>query len=105
MFKDFGAQGKLVINHDFMTNGDVPSLLIHGYGSHTTDLVPDATNPFTGNKVDSSAKAAGALVCTSDIFMPYQNKSTCVFTPDADQWWRVKDNIFESSNWTQEVQK
>ncbi len=105
MFKDFGSQGKLVISHDFMTNADVPALLIHGDGPHSEDLVPGAINPFTGTKVDSSAKTAGALVCTSDIFMPYQNKSKYVFTPEADQWWRVKNNIFNPSDWTQEVQK
>ncbi|MCI1208553.1 MAG: YidC/Oxa1 family membrane protein insertase [Treponema sp.] len=98
LFKDFDAKGDLVINHDFMANADVPTLLLQG-------LVPDAKNPYTGTKVDSSAKDKGILICTSNIFMPYQNDSKYVFTPDPDQWWRVKGNIFKSSSWTQEVQK
>ncbi|MBP5158433.1 MAG: hypothetical protein ILP18_11255, partial [Treponema sp.] len=98
MMKDFGAEGKLQVNNDFMTNADVPTLALEG-------IVANPTNPFTGNAVDSSDKERGALVCTDHIFMPQQNNSRYVFTAAPDSWWRVKGNIFKSSSWTQEIQE
>ncbi|MCR5621988.1 MAG: YidC/Oxa1 family membrane protein insertase [Treponema sp.] len=98
MMKDFGAEGTLEVNNDFMTNADVPTLALEG-------IVANPTNPFTGNAVDSSDKERGALVCTDHIFMPQQNNSRYVFTAAPDSWWRVKGNIFKSSSWTQEIQE
>lgn len=97
MFKDFGESGKLKINHDFMTNADAPVLLTQG-------LIKDAKNPFTGKAINSDAKNDGALICLDDIFMPYHNKDNYVFTADKNKWYRVKGNIFDSTNWTQEAQ-
>ncbi|MBR1402564.1 MAG: YidC/Oxa1 family membrane protein insertase [Treponema sp.] len=100
LYKDFGSSGKLSINTDFMTNADVPTLLLNG-------IADNAINPFTGNAINkeesSKEKEKGALVCTSNIFMPYHTKSKYIFTTDDNDWWRVKDNIFDSSNWTQET--
>lgn len=98
MMKDFGSDGKLVINEDFMTNADVPALAMQG-------IIEHPVNPYTGNVVDSSDKERGALVCTEHIFMPQQNDSNYVFTASPDKWWRVKGNIFKSENWTQEIQE
>lgn len=95
MFKDFNEKGKLNVNYDFMTNADGPSLLLKG-------LVDKPFNPFTGNIIDSSAKKEGALVCLTDIFMPYHNSGEYVHDTKPQDWYRVKDNIFDSSNWTQE---
>ena len=96
MFKDFNASGEPVYNtEDFMTNADTPDLLLSG-------LVNEPKNPFTGKLIDSSAKEKGALVCTSDIFMPHHTRSEYIFTAEKTDWWRVKDNIFKSENWTQE---
>ena len=98
MFKNFNSSGNLVINDDFMTNADAPTLLTRG-------IVEKPVNPATGNPLDSSKKADGALVCTDDIFMPYHNKSEYYFTAEKDHWYRVKGNIFKSENWHQEIQK
>lgn len=97
MMKDFGEQGKLKVNYDFMTNADVPAMAVRG-------IIDNAVNPFTGVKVDSSAKKDGALVCTRHFFMPYQVKSKYKYDLSESYWWRVKDNIFKSENWTHEVQ-
>jgi hypothetical protein len=95
LFKDFNAQGTLSINNDFMTNGDVPTLLLQGIVSHPQ-------NPYTGKEITNESKKNGALICTCDIYMPYQNKSKYVFTPSDDEWWRVSGNIFKSENWKHE---
>ncbi len=98
MMKDFGAEGPLIVNEDFMTNADVPALALEG-------IIENPVNPFTGKLVDSSDKEHGALVCTDHIFMPQQNDSRYVFTAAPGKWWRVKGNIFKSSSWTQETQE
>lgn len=98
MFKDFNSTGKLNVDNQFMTNADAPTLL-------TKNIVKNPKNPFTKENIDSSQKENGALICTSNIFMPYQTKSSYKFTVDSDEWWRVKDNIFDSANWTQEIRE
>ncbi|HQO93124.1 MAG TPA: hypothetical protein PLX56_12425, partial [bacterium] len=46
LVKDFNAKGELVINvQDFMTSADVPALAVK-------DIIPDATNPYTGKKIE-----------------------------------------------------
>ncbi|BDC96021.1 YidC/Oxa1 family membrane protein insertase [Treponema saccharophilum] len=97
MFKDFNESGNLKVNTDFMTNADTPLLLTQG-------IVDNPTNPFTGKKLEAD-KENGALICTSDIFMPYQNSSKYVFTVKDDQWLRVSGNIFDSANWSFEPHK
>lgn len=98
MFKDFNSKGEPSYNkEDFMTNADTPVLLLEG-------LVENAKNPFTGNLITSDAKEKGALVCLSNIFMPHHTRSKYIFTAGKDEWYRVKDNIFDSSNWIQEEQ-
>ena len=92
MFKDFGSSGRLEINTDFMTNADGPSLLLNG-------IIENPTNPFTGKEIVTD-KENGALICTSDIFMPYHDKSEYVHDAKGTDWWRVKGNIFKSENWT-----
>lgn len=95
MFKDFGSSGDVKIDRTFMTNADAPYLLLAGE-------IEEAKNPFTGKAIKQD-KDNGALICTSNIFMPYHNKSQYVFTAAPDEWWRVKENIFKSDNWTQET--
>ncbi|MBQ7715605.1 MAG: membrane protein insertase YidC [Clostridia bacterium] len=48
MVKDFG-ETEFKMSDEFMTNADVPTLATKG-------LIDDATNPFTGKKIDSSVK-------------------------------------------------
>lgn len=95
MFKDFGASGDLRVDQTFMTNADTPALLLQG-------IVANPVNPYTKKSVDSSQKQMGALVCSDDIYMPHHNKSDYVFTAKPGSWIRVKDNIFDSKNWSYE---
>ena len=96
LVKDFNASGAIETDMSFMTTADVPTLALEG-------LVENPTNPFTGNPINSDAKANGVYITTDDIFMPHHGKSDYVFTVKEDLWYHVKDNIFIDSNWTQEV--
>ena len=96
LVKDFNASGAIETDMSFMTTADVPTLALEG-------LVENPVNPFTGNPVNSDAKANGVYITTDDIFMPHHGKSDYVFTVKEDLWYHVKDNIFIDSNWTQEV--
>lgn len=96
LYKDFDASGGIETDMSFMTVADVPTLALEG-------IVENPTNPFTGNPINSDAKADGVYITTDDIFMPYHGKSDYVFTVKENLWYHVKDNIFIDSNWTQEV--
>ncbi|PIE98938.1 MAG: hypothetical protein CR988_00980 [Treponema sp.] len=56
MFKPFGASSELSVDDSFMTNADVPSLVLSAFGSFV--------NPRTGTPLDQSAKAGEQLVGT-----------------------------------------
>ena len=96
LYKDFSTTGELKTDMAFMTTADVPTLALEG-------IVENPINPFTGNSVNSNAKADGVYITTDDIFMPHHGKSDYIFTVRDDLWYHVKDNIFVDSNWTQEV--
>ena len=96
LVKDFDASGEVRTDMTFMTVADVPALALEG-------IVQNPVNPFTGNPVNSEAKAEGVYITTDDVFMPYHTKSDYVFTVKDELWYHVKDNIFVDSNWTQEV--
>ena len=96
LYKDFGATGELRTDMTFMTNADVPTLALEG-------VVENPINPFTGNPVNSEAKADGVYITVDDIFQLHHNKSDYIFTVKDEFWYHVKDNIFIDSNWTQEV--
>ena len=94
MFKDFGERGSLKTNTDFMSNADAPYFLTQG-------IVENPHNPFTGKPLTSSATEEGALITSANIFLPHHSDSEYVFTIDNDEWFLVRDNIFESANWTE----
>ena len=58
MVKDFGASG-FTVSEDFMTNGDTPALA-------TSGIIDDPVNPFTGNRIDSNAKAGPQKIFMSN---------------------------------------
>ena len=95
MFKDFNAEGKLKEDMTFMTNADVPSLLLKG-------LVETPINPFTNKEIPldtTEIKSNGVIISTDGKHKPeYHNQYT--FDVDDGDWWLVKDNIFQSKNWT-----
>ena len=105
MFKDFNqTKTELTIDRTtFMTNADTPLLLLNGNSSKAEKLIQNPVNPFTGKPL-AAEKENGALICTSDrMFMPNHSSSSYVFTVKDNQWIRVKDNIFDSSNWNYET--
>ncbi|MBP5283214.1 MAG: membrane protein insertase YidC [Treponema sp.] len=96
MVKDFNAHsdGKITVNNDFMTNADVPSIALKG-------IIENPVNPFTGNPIDTRYKEKGIIAAKGDIFMPYHSKSSYEFTLKDEDWVKIKDNIFVSSNWSE----
>ena len=93
MVKDFGSHGELKTNMDFMTTADVPTIALK-------DIVENPINPFTKKLVSSESKKDGFIVSTADLFMPYHSKSSYEFTVPEESWYKVKDNIFVSENWS-----
>lgn len=96
MFKDFGSTDGFTTSDAFMTNADGPAMLLEG-------IVDNAVNPFTGEVMTNASKSDGALVNTSNLFMPHHTKSKYVFTSPPSDWYRVTESIFESKNWKQEI--
>ena len=94
MFKDFNSDGALKEDMTFMTNADVPSLLLKG-------LVENPTNPFTRKEIPldtSQVKENGVIVSIDTKHKPEFHNAYTYDVPD-DAWLLVKDNIFQSQNW------
>ena len=102
LVKDFNSREPLKTDSTFMTNADVPSIALEG-------IADNAVNPFTGKpgnrQVSAEEKKKGVLVTVDNIFMPHHSSSKNTFTVSKDSWFRVKENIFDSDNWTQEQAK
>lgn len=95
LFKDFDAKGSYKTCRDFMTNADVPAMLLSG-------IVENPKNPFTQNpisKVEPQQKEARGVVLTHN-WAPSQNTSTQFKVPKSD-WYIVRKNIFDKDNWEQ----
>lgn len=92
LVKDFDAAGTLKTDNSFMTNADMPTLA-------TKDIIADPKNPFTGKEINSKAKENGVVLANSPLWSPdAQYKNT--FKVFDDEWFFVKDNIFENKNWS-----
>ncbi|MBP5156908.1 MAG: YidC/Oxa1 family membrane protein insertase [Treponema sp.] len=98
LFKDFGSRGSLVTDSEtFMTNADTPSLLLKG-------LVEKPVNPFTGKEIPldtTELKKDGAVISVCDRHRPSEN-GKYQFSIDDNEWWRVRNNIFEAASWSRE---
>ena len=94
MLKDFNSDGQLQQDMTFMTNADVPSLLLK-------DLVQSPVNPFTEKPIPvdtTELKQNGVIVSRDTKHKPeYHNPYT--YDVDADDWLLVKDDIFQSQTW------
>ena len=98
MYKDFDSNGNLITDNSFMTNADTPSLLLK-------DFDQTFTNPYTGKIIPietSDFKKNGIYISASDAHQPLYN-GTYQFSIKDNEWWHVKENIFDSNNWTQEA--
>ncbi len=90
--KDFNSQGELKKDYTFMTTADVPLLCLK-------DIVEKPVNPYTGKELtDEIKRTKGAIVTSDSTWSPDQHGSYTFNIKESD-WYTVKDNIFESSNW------
>ena len=97
MFKDFGAEGPMTTDMSFMTNADAPALLLSG-------LIEKPVNPFTQKEIPLDTrplKKDGVIITTCDKHQPPYHKNLYRFDIKDNEWWKVKDDIFKSSSWTQ----
>ncbi len=67
-----------------LTNADTPYLAVR-------DLIPGATNPFTGSVFDMSGKQDGFNVLYST------NHNFGSFTPEG-RWYHISENIYDKDN-------
>ena len=103
LVKDFSSRGKLKKDYTFMTNADTPALALK-------DIDENALNPFTKNPLDVNSMGGGI---TKNDFIKMSNapaESTRIrknkkFNIKDDEWYAVKDNIFDDKNWFQYIEK
>ena len=91
MFKDFDAKG-FNVDNSFMTNADTPTLALK-------DLIKDPVNPFTGNPVNSDAKAKGPIDVSLSENGVHLTTGNVLEIDDNPNWYQVSDNIFDPANW------
>lgn len=104
LVKDFSNRGKLKEDYAFMTNADTPALALKGIDGK-------ALNPFTKNPLDVNFIGGGGI--TKNDFIKMSNapaESTRIrknarFNIKDDEWYTVKDNIFDDKNWSQYIIK
>jgi len=89
MVKDFNDKFELKTDNKFMTNADVPSITTEG-------LVYPLINPFTEKEMTMD-KNNGVTITASHIVDPGKLIQEGY---KSNEWLHVKDNIFESSNWS-----
>ena len=103
LVKDFSSRGKLKKDYTFMTNADTPALALK-------DIDGNALNPFTKSPLDVNSMGGGI---TKNDFIKMSNapaESTRIrknkkFNIKDDEWYAVKDNIFDDKNWFQYIEK
>ena len=95
MVKDFGSKG-FKVSDEFMTNADTPALATQG-------LINNAVNPFTGNPLSDPEKKKGPQKVIFSGAWDVLTNGTNTF--DRSQWYSVKDNVWERSNWKYEGYK
>jgi hypothetical protein len=92
LVKDFNAAGEIKTDMTFMTNADVPFLAANG-------IIPGMENPFTGRPLEFKKDNGVTILISasanpSDYSGPEAIKSSFRLA-------RVKNNIFEKSNWSE----
>ena len=92
MFKDFGSKGKMITVNEFMTNADVPNMILDG-------LISDKTNPFTGTKIGEYQKGEQGFTVAIEYSRGIPDGAT-VFPPA--RWYSIRDNIYDEDLWQSE---
>ncbi|MBQ9494573.1 MAG: YidC/Oxa1 family membrane protein insertase [Treponema sp.] len=94
MIKDFNAHGALLTQDTFMTNADVPALLLE----HIFD---NPAHPLTGSAIiRDDARKKKIFVTGSGGWAPDAHNANTFRVGD---WHSVHDNIFEPKNWQREM--
>lgn len=91
LYKDFNSNDIMSTDMTFMTNADTPYLA-------SKDIIKDAKNPFTLKDIYKENKNDYVKIMLSkpESTRIRHNKQ---FTVNDDEWFTVKDNIFDSNNW------
>lgn len=100
LFKDFNARtlsDNTTLQEDmtFMTNADIGALA-------SKDIITDAKNPFTGTPfiIPPPLKNSYVKICHPRAESTRNRNNTQFIIPDND-WYTVRDDIFDSANWKQ----
>ena len=93
LVKDFNQQSDLKIDNTFMTNADVPWIAAN-------NLIENAKNPFTGEKLNKDEKNNGVKIYKSVNFWNTSHfTSNRVILEKEPNIMFVKENIFNENNW------
>ena len=87
LYKDFDSKGEIKIETNFMTIADTPFL--------ATRHIPNIKNPFNNKLITNDYKTNGAyiLMPVNDLSKQFSNRY------NFNQYYYVKDNIFDIDNW------
>ena len=87
MVKPYDSDGPLVRSDDFMTNADLPSIVLEPHG--------EFTNPFTGRIISNADKNGTLRVGYGPNKIAYQGKWEFNF----DREYLVSDSMLNTENW------
>ena len=93
LVKDFNSRGPLTVDNTFMCNADVPFLATEG-------LIENPVNPYTGNPITSKENKENGLILTSNRKHRVREHGKINFNISDDEWYVVKENIFDNDNWS-----
>jgi YidC/Oxa1 family membrane protein insertase len=96
MVKDFNASGKIKTDMSFMSNADVPYLLL-------INIIENPINPFTGNIISMIPKENPLYIAISGS-IHIQNRQDTQYGLNPQKDYYVHDNIFNGNNWIQASQ-
>ncbi len=90
LVKDFNAKG-FTTDDRFMMNCDVPTIAMEG-------LIKDPVNPFTGNRIDSSAKEKEKIPLFYNwVWETEKNNDGYRYKPDL--WFTVDGDVLDPESW------
>ncbi|MCR5590868.1 MAG: YidC/Oxa1 family membrane protein insertase [Lachnospiraceae bacterium] len=94
LIKDFDARGEVSSDESFMVNADIPAIAMEG-------IVSEPVNPYTGRKIDNSAKDNGPLIINASTNGITSHHGENVYDISDSRWYTVNGNISERENWSE----
>lgn len=91
MVKDFDSHGALCEDSSFMTNADVPTLVLE-------DLVESPVNPFTGKPINGRENRMEDQIVT--ISYDWDTRSNRGNTFSLSKWYRVDHEVLKPKAWS-----